>query len=313
MMLAVQASAGTIGCSWCIDFGYYEGLQRGVDPAKVRDVANWRDSDVYDDRERAVLEYAESASRHPGHGERGAGGAAARRCSPMPRSWSWRRGSPSRTTDPASTPVSGCAARASPTAAGCPSRPPEQPGGRSGHRPDLSENVFASGGPHRTKLEARQRRRARKECIGVNTRQQETYAGGLGRLAGLVLRPPPVGRHRLDRHRGCRDRPVPRHRQRLQRQLRLGQLGVAAGPEPAGAAVPRPGRRQRRRRHPHLGFRSKTRPMRPPSIALLAALRPLPNVSGVRSPLAPGASPTGVGRRAHRLRRHPVRQARPRT
>ena len=65
MMLAVQASAGAIGCSWCIDYGYYEGLQRGVDPAKVRDVANWRDSDVYDDRERAVLEYAESRLAPP--------------------------------------------------------------------------------------------------------------------------------------------------------------------------------------------------------------------------------------------------------
>ena len=38
MLLAVQASAGAIGCSWCIDFGYYEGLQKGLDPAKVRDV-----------------------------------------------------------------------------------------------------------------------------------------------------------------------------------------------------------------------------------------------------------------------------------
>ena len=65
MMLAVQASSGAIGCSWCIDFGYYEGLQRGVDPAKVRDVARWRDSDVYDGRERAVLEYAEAASATP--------------------------------------------------------------------------------------------------------------------------------------------------------------------------------------------------------------------------------------------------------
>jgi len=64
-MLAIQASSGKIGCSWCIDFGYYEGLQRGVDPAKVRDVSHWRDSDVYDDRERAVLEYAEAASVTP--------------------------------------------------------------------------------------------------------------------------------------------------------------------------------------------------------------------------------------------------------
>ena len=65
MLLAVQASAGAIGCSWCVDFGYYEGLQRGLDPAKVRDVPRWRDTDVYDDRERAVLEYAEAASATP--------------------------------------------------------------------------------------------------------------------------------------------------------------------------------------------------------------------------------------------------------
>jgi alkylhydroperoxidase family enzyme len=64
-LLAVQASAGAIGCSWCTDFGYYEALQRGVDPRKVRDVPNWRGSDVYDERDRAVLEYAEAASATP--------------------------------------------------------------------------------------------------------------------------------------------------------------------------------------------------------------------------------------------------------
>ncbi len=64
-LLAVQAAAGTIGCSWCMDYGYYEALQRGIDPLKVRDVPRWRDSDVYDDREKAVLEYAEQASSTP--------------------------------------------------------------------------------------------------------------------------------------------------------------------------------------------------------------------------------------------------------
>ena len=64
-MLAVQAVSGAIGCSWCIDFGYYESIQRGTDPAKVRDVPVWRTSDVYDDRERAVLEYAEAATETP--------------------------------------------------------------------------------------------------------------------------------------------------------------------------------------------------------------------------------------------------------
>jgi alkylhydroperoxidase family enzyme len=63
--LALQAAAGQIGCAWCTDFGYYEGLQQGCDPAKVRDVPRWRDSDVYDDRERLVLEYAEAATATP--------------------------------------------------------------------------------------------------------------------------------------------------------------------------------------------------------------------------------------------------------
>jgi alkylhydroperoxidase family enzyme len=63
--LAIQASAGEIGCSWCTDYGYYEGIQEGVDVAKVRDVPRWRESAVYDERERAVLEYSESATQTP--------------------------------------------------------------------------------------------------------------------------------------------------------------------------------------------------------------------------------------------------------
>lgn len=63
--LAVQSAANSIGCSWCLDFGHYLGVQTGVDIAKVLDVARWRDSDVYDDRERLVLEYAERATATP--------------------------------------------------------------------------------------------------------------------------------------------------------------------------------------------------------------------------------------------------------
>jgi alkylhydroperoxidase family enzyme len=63
--LAIQASAGEIGCSWCTDFGYYEGMQQGIDPRKVRDVPRFRSSDVYDDTERAVLEYAVAATASP--------------------------------------------------------------------------------------------------------------------------------------------------------------------------------------------------------------------------------------------------------
>jgi alkylhydroperoxidase family enzyme len=63
--LAVEATAMQIGCSWCVDFGYYEGMHTGVDPAKVRAVGSWRASDLFDERERAVLEYAEVATGAP--------------------------------------------------------------------------------------------------------------------------------------------------------------------------------------------------------------------------------------------------------
>ena len=61
----VQSSAGDIGCSWCTDYGYFEGVENGVDAAKVRAVAQWRTSDVFDERERTVLEYAEAVTMTP--------------------------------------------------------------------------------------------------------------------------------------------------------------------------------------------------------------------------------------------------------
>jgi alkylhydroperoxidase family enzyme len=63
--LALQATSMAIGCSWCIDYGYYEGMQTGVPAPKVRDVGIWRDSDMYDERERLVLEYAEAVNKTP--------------------------------------------------------------------------------------------------------------------------------------------------------------------------------------------------------------------------------------------------------
>jgi alkylhydroperoxidase family enzyme len=63
--LAVQATSGAVGCSWCTDFGYFEGVQQGIDPRKVHDVPRWRDSEVYDDLERAVLDYADAVNATP--------------------------------------------------------------------------------------------------------------------------------------------------------------------------------------------------------------------------------------------------------
>lgn len=63
--LAVMASAAAIGCSWCMDFGYWEFRQQGMDRRKLHDVPVWRDSDAYSPLERSVMEYAEAMTATP--------------------------------------------------------------------------------------------------------------------------------------------------------------------------------------------------------------------------------------------------------
>ena len=62
---AEMASAGVIGCSWCLDFGYFIAHTKGLDEAKVREVPRWRDSDVFTELERDVMEYAEAMTVTP--------------------------------------------------------------------------------------------------------------------------------------------------------------------------------------------------------------------------------------------------------
>jgi AhpD family alkylhydroperoxidase len=62
---AQLASAGVVGCSWCLDFGYFMAHNDGLDLAKVREVPRWRESDVFSPLERDVLAYAEAMSVTP--------------------------------------------------------------------------------------------------------------------------------------------------------------------------------------------------------------------------------------------------------
>lgn len=62
---AQLASAGVIGCSWCLDFGYFLAHTEGLDLTKVREVPRWRESEVFSPLERDVLEYAEAMSTTP--------------------------------------------------------------------------------------------------------------------------------------------------------------------------------------------------------------------------------------------------------
>lgn len=62
---AVMASAGAIGCSWCMDFGYFMAREDGLDLAKVREVPRWRESEVFTELERDVMAYAEAMTVTP--------------------------------------------------------------------------------------------------------------------------------------------------------------------------------------------------------------------------------------------------------
>ena len=63
--LAEMAAASTIGCSWCLDFGYYLARNDDLDLDKISQVQVWRTSDVFDETERRVIEYAEAMSSTP--------------------------------------------------------------------------------------------------------------------------------------------------------------------------------------------------------------------------------------------------------
>lgn len=63
--LAVMMVSQRIGCTWCIDFAHFDGVATGVAPEKIRAVSQWRDSEVFDETERLVLEYAEATTETP--------------------------------------------------------------------------------------------------------------------------------------------------------------------------------------------------------------------------------------------------------
>jgi alkylhydroperoxidase family enzyme len=63
--LAVMATSVSIGCTWCVDFGYWESRHDHLDPAKLHDVPAWRSSERFTGLERDVLAFAEAATATP--------------------------------------------------------------------------------------------------------------------------------------------------------------------------------------------------------------------------------------------------------
>ena len=63
--LGHMAIASYLGCTWCLDCGYFQAQNENLDLAKAREVPRWRESDVFTPLERDVLEYAEAMSDTP--------------------------------------------------------------------------------------------------------------------------------------------------------------------------------------------------------------------------------------------------------
>lgn len=62
---AHMAVASFIGCSWCLDFNYFMALDKGLDLDKAREIPRWRESDIFSELEREVLDYAEAMTVTP--------------------------------------------------------------------------------------------------------------------------------------------------------------------------------------------------------------------------------------------------------
>ncbi|TDD12662.1 carboxymuconolactone decarboxylase family protein [Nonomuraea diastatica] len=62
---AHMAVAAQIGCSWCLDVGYFQAQNDDLDLAKASQVPRWRTSDVFTPLERDVMGYAEAMSNTP--------------------------------------------------------------------------------------------------------------------------------------------------------------------------------------------------------------------------------------------------------
>jgi len=62
---AHMAVAAQLGCSWCLDYGYFQAFNEHLDLEKAREVPRWRESVAFTPLERAVLGYAEAMTQTP--------------------------------------------------------------------------------------------------------------------------------------------------------------------------------------------------------------------------------------------------------
>jgi alkylhydroperoxidase family enzyme len=62
---AHMAVAAQVGCSWCLDAGYFHAQNQNLDLSKASQVPRWRESAAFTPLERDVLELAEAMTNTP--------------------------------------------------------------------------------------------------------------------------------------------------------------------------------------------------------------------------------------------------------
>ncbi|MFD4604410.1 carboxymuconolactone decarboxylase family protein [Streptomyces sp. NPDC058464] len=62
---AHMAVASQVGCSWCLDVGYFQAHNQNLDLARASQVPRWREADVFTALERDVMGYAEAMTNTP--------------------------------------------------------------------------------------------------------------------------------------------------------------------------------------------------------------------------------------------------------
>jgi alkylhydroperoxidase family enzyme len=60
-----MAAVSLVGCSFCLDLGYFQAHNEQLDVDKAREVPRWRESRVFTPLERDVMEYAEAMTHTP--------------------------------------------------------------------------------------------------------------------------------------------------------------------------------------------------------------------------------------------------------
>ncbi|WP_328778169.1 carboxymuconolactone decarboxylase family protein [Streptomyces canus] len=62
---AHMAVASQVGCSWCLDVGYFQAQHENLDLARASQVPRWREAEVFTALERDVMGYAEAMTNTP--------------------------------------------------------------------------------------------------------------------------------------------------------------------------------------------------------------------------------------------------------